>query len=150
MKLYSLNSFPLLSQTHSTIQLNTMSLTTSKPMAHQYTHEHIDLPLRKLKLLVKNLNICYNWVSFSTHLATGPHLFIRFLKRHQMTGDCVEITQPSIMSPFLTVIPSHTFTIFLLPYMDLLYFLKLISSKLTTKYQYTQTIHQALITAFVA
>ena len=43
----------------------------------------------------------------------------------------MEITEPSIMSLFLTIIPSHTFTIFLLPFTVLLYFLKLTSSKLT-------------------
>ena len=36
----------------------------------------------------------------------------------------------------------HNFS--LLTYMDLLYFLKLILSKLTTKYQYTQMIHPKL------
>ena len=35
--------------------------------------------------------ICYNWVSSSGHLATGPHLFIWFPKWHQGIGDLVEI-----------------------------------------------------------
>ena len=82
-----LTEFPsILSLTNLTIQLNTMSLTISKPMAYQYIHEHVHFPLRNLKLLIRSLNICYNWVSSSTHIATGSHLLIWFPKRHQGIG----------------------------------------------------------------
>ena len=37
----------------------------------------------------------------------------------------MKTTNLTILSPFLTVIPSYTFTIFLLPYKDLLYFFKI-------------------------
>ena len=114
--------------------------TLDHPIKHNVT-QHVDVPLRNLKLLIRSLNIRYNWVSSSTHLATGPHLLIWFPKRYQGIGDIVETRKPSILSPFPTVIPSCTFMIFLLPYKDLLYFLKLISSKLTTLYQYTQAIY---------
>ena len=76
----------IISPTHLTIQLNMMSLTISKPMPYQYIHEHVHFPLRNLKLLIRSLNICYNWVSSSTHLATGSHLLIWFPKRHQGIG----------------------------------------------------------------
>ena len=95
-------------------------------------------------MLIRSLNIRYNWVSSSTHLATGPHLLIWFPKRHQGNGDIVETRKPSILTPFPTVVQSCTFAIFLLPYKDLLYFLKLITSKLTTVYQYTQAIYPKL------
>ena len=132
----------IISPTHLTIQLNMMSLTISKPMPYQYIHEHVDLPLRNLKLLIRSLNICYDWVSSSTHLATGSNLLIWSQKdTRELEGDLVETTNLAILSPFPTVILSCTFTIFLLPSKDLLYFLKLISSKLTTKYQYTQAIY---------
>ena len=95
----------------------------------------IDLPLRNLKLLVKSSNICYDWVSSNTHLASGPHLFIWFTKRHQVIGDLLEIIEPSIISHSRpSSQPTHS-----------QFFCYLNTSKLTTKYQCTQMIHPKLL-----
>ena len=95
----------------------THHIKTNGPPVHSGAHR---LPLKNLKLLVKSSNICYNCVSSSTHLATGPHLFIWFPKRHQ---GIVETTESSIMSPFPTIIPSRTFTINFFCYLTQIYYI---------------------------